>query len=298
MKKNTLTHLLSVLSLCLFFANCESPTSGGEKLPEVPLEPWLLGDAPRIFTCGQNSFVSDTFNLGRISSQNGWENDINEAFDEAIEDIGGDACRGRGVWRINNSHGSGGFSNQPLSPAFTKSNGEVPLRSAGGGDSMYYEFFFKTKSTSGDWTIVDMSFASAPTVDRLTDMRIRNLSDAHGGLQLELRDGLNLDNHILASNLTRGAWHHLKVVIETPDGFSNDIVKVYLNGTSVGTFTSWENFFEAQPAPSFAVSRVMFRVAHTFNIATGLYIDDFQQVSFDSSDPTTVIESYRTGFEN
>lgn len=258
----------------------------------------LLGDAPTIFTCGQNTFVSDNYVIGRSSGQNGWQNNINEAFDEAIENIGNQACRGSGVWRLSNLHQSGGFTNQPLSPALTKSAGESNLRSVGGGDSMFFEFFFKSKAVTGDWTIVSTSFASSPTIDRMTDIIFVNAIDDNGGLYLMIRDGASLATHQIIGQLDRTKWHHLKVVLETPDGPGNDIIKVYVNGTLAGTYTSWEDWFDGNSQPSLAVSRVIFRLSQAVANVNGLYIDDFQQVLFDSSEPTKVIESYKTGFEN
>lgn len=298
-KFKTLIVPLLLTANFLLVANCSKAKKDkdtavtSEKLPQLP-------DAPPVIKCADNKFTSETFNLGRINSQFGWESAAGEAFDEEIENIGSQACRGQGVWRISNSYASGGFGNQPRSPAFTKSSGESTLRSPGGGDSMYYEFFFRTKSVVSDSSAMDVSFASSPSIDRLDLIRISNASDLSKGLQILMRDGVNLNVHEVAINLTRGVWHHLKVVVQTPDGFNNDVLKIYVNGILAGTYTTWENWRQAQPASNLAFSRVLFRIPATIHVPTaeGFYLDDFQQVTFDSSAPTVPIESYRTGFEN
>lgn len=293
-----------VLVFSLIFVSCsDSKKKSRAKNPAgpIPVTPLpQLPDAPPIFTCTQNTFTDDSFTIGRINSQNGWESAAGEPFDEGVENIGPQACRGAGVWHISNAYASGGFGNQPRSPAFVKSSGESTLRSPGGGDSMYYEFYFKTKSMVSDKSAMDVSFASSPSIDRLDLIRILNASDLSKGLQVLVRDGVNLTAHEVATNLTRGIWHHLKVVVTTPDGYGNDVLKIYINGLLAGTYTTWEDWRQALPSPSLAYSRVMFRIPTTIHepAAAGFYLDDFQQVTFDSSAPTTVIESYRTGFEN
>ena len=289
----------------LAYTNCSkqsnevsNETAGGMPVPTSA----SLGDAPKIFKCNENTFLSDSFVAGRINGQNGWESAAGEPFDEEIVNVGASACRGQNVWRISNAYASGGFGNQPRSRMLMKSSGESTLRSPGGGDSMYYEFSFRTKSTSADGSAVDVSFASGPSTDRHDLLRISNASDAAKGLQMIVRDGAALTPHEVMINMTRGVWHHVKAVVTSPDGFSNDVTKIYVDGALAGSYTTWEDYKQGQvpPQPSLAVSRVMFRIPATILVPTaqGFYIDDFQQVSFDSASPTVVIESYETGFEN
>ncbi|MEO8333141.1 MAG: hypothetical protein ABI479_11980 [Gallionella sp.] len=60
----------------------------------------------------------------------------------------------------------------------------------------------------------------------------------------------------------------------------------------------------ALPAATLAVTRSLFRVSVTaapmdlsFTSPQGFYIDDYIQEILNSSSPTTIIESYKTGFE-
>ena len=47
----------------------------------------------------------------------------------------------------------------------------------------------------------------------------------------------------VASGLSRGAAHSVKVTIDFVDGPRNDVVKVYIDGTLVHTGTTWEDYF-------------------------------------------------------
>ena len=47
----------------------------------------------------------------------------------------------------------------------------------------------------------------------------------------------------VATGLTRAVSHTVKLTMDTLDGPSNDIVKVYIDGTLVRTGTSWENYY-------------------------------------------------------
>ena len=130
--------------------------------------------------------------------------------------------------------------------------------------------------------------------------------DSNGGLRIFSIDGVLLDQiHSQATNLSRAAWHHVRIVDLNVDGrVANDVVTVSIDGVLVGTFSTWESWRAALPAPTLAVSRSLFRLAigagtvdPSFTSPLGFYIDDYIQEVFDSSAPTAILESYKTGFE-
>src|SRR5205807_629012 len=47
----------------------------------------------------------------------------------------------------------------------------------------------------------------------------------------------------VATGLDRTVPHTVKLTLDTIDGPSNDVVKVYIDGTLVETGTSWENYY-------------------------------------------------------
>ena len=152
-----------------------------------------------------------------------------------------------------------------------------------------------------------MTLSLSPTsADRHDYLSFVNTLDANNGFQIYAFDGATFTQHNVALNISRGAWHHIALVNTNPDGCSNDVVKVYLDGMLVSTHTTWEDWRTALPAITLAVTRVLFRLSITAasvdasftSPPEGFYIDDFMQFSFESSQPNTIIESYSTGFEN
>lgn len=267
----------------LAYNNCSHDDGGSD-----PAQPQVLSE----------NYVIDT----SIDNQQGWT--VPAAFNEKILDVGSEAHSGKGVWFIANTIVSGAFGNQPRSPDFTKTSGESTVRSTGGGDSMEMQYYFKSVATVADGSSYTTSFS--PTGgDRHDYLRLENNTDANGGLRIFAYDGAGLTPHTVVENITRGVWHHLKVVNTNPDGGGNDIVQVYLDGVLVSTHTTWEDWRTALPAATLAVSRIMFRLtiattdvdASLTGPAQGFYIDDFSQRTFDSSAPTAYIESYSTSFE-
>lgn len=259
------------------------------------------------YQCGGASFTSDTFTLNAsVNGQHGWYSDPSSNFDEKVVDIGTDACRGTGVWKISNAVTSSGFGNQPISPAFTNANGESTVKSSGGGDSMSVSFFIRTVAAVADGSSVTTSL-SPTSADRHNYLRIINDLDANGGFRILAIDGILLDQtHVVAQNISRGVWHHVKIVNNNPDGGSNDVVQVYLDGNLVSTHTTWEDWRTAIPATTLAVTRFLFRLnvtaasvdASFTGTPAGFYIDDLEQKSFNASTPSLIIESYSTGFEH
>jgi hypothetical protein len=256
------------------------------------------------YVCGGETFASAMFSTGSINGQEGWFVDPSAGFDEGIVSLGSGACRGNGVWMLNNSVTSGAFGNQPQSPAFPESAGESSVRGAGGGDTMAVSFFFRTVSAAADGSTFTHSF-SPSTADRQTYLRFVNDLDSNGGLRIYSIDGVLLDQiHPQAANLSRAGWHHVRVVDLNVDGAANDVVTVSIDGVLVGTFSTWESWRAALPAPTLAVSRSLFRLAigagtvdASFTSPLGFYIDDYIQEVFNSSAPTAILESYKTGFE-
>ncbi|MEO9040311.1 MAG: hypothetical protein ABI265_09815 [Gallionella sp.] len=259
--------------------------------------------------CGSATFASAIYSTGSINGQDGWFVDPAALFDEGVVNLGPGACRGKGVWKIDNTVISGGFGNQPQSPVFVESAGESSVRSAGGGDTMTVSFFIKTISSGADGSSFTHSFS--PTVaDRQTYVRFDNTLDANGGFQIYSIDGLLLDQtHTLATHLSRNVWHKIKIVDINVDGLSaggiaNDVVNVFIDGNFAGTFSTWESWRAAIPSATLAVTRSLFRLNisaaaddPSFTSPQGFYIDDYVQEITNSSAPTTIIESYKTGFE-
>ena len=256
--------------------------------------------------CGTETFSSPLMTTGTVNGQDGWYVDTSYSFDESVVNLGANACRGQGVWKISNLVTSGGFGNQPISPAMTKDSGESTIRGAGGGDTFEVSFYFRSVSTVADGTTMTASI-SPNGGDRNSYIRFDNDDDADGGFNVWALDGAGATVSI-GSNLVRGQWYKLRAVLRSVDGqggggVANDILEVYLDGVLAGMSSSWEEYYLSVPQAILPSNRVMFRVNNApgllgaFAAPQGLYIDDFKQSIYNFTAPGTIIESYATGFE-
>ena len=314
-------HLIYFITTALLVSSCSnlthSPaadtTGPGTQTPSQ--DPNVPDPGTPSYECGSATFASDVFTVDqRILGQNDWgahdmPGAIAAAFNEEIKSVGVASCRGNGVWKVTNTVTSAGFGNQTCSPALAETAGESTLRSLNGGDTMEVSFFFRTIDSSADGSIMEVDLAPSDCSDRFNYMRFENGNDTNGFWIYGI-DGVGLDQEHSVANISRGVWHHIRIVDKNVDGLnvddsSNDVINVYLDGTLVFTYSDWEAWRATLPSPSYAVSRVMFRLRGAgtdldpaFIAPAGFYIDDFVQKIYDSSTPGTIISEYHTGFES
>jgi hypothetical protein len=85
-------------------------------------------------------------------------------------------------------------------------------------------------------------------------------------------DPANFVETQIASGLSRSVPHTVKLTLDTLDGPSNDVVKVWIDGNLVHTGTSWENYYRydgesaAEQSPRI-VKTVLFRESGTANLS-------------------------------
>lgn len=263
--------------------------------------------------CGQETFTSAPLLPTNILLQDGWSSsDNSHYFNEAVANVGSDACRGSGVWRVNTNDYSSGFGNQTSSPPMAQTAGESTLRSAGGGDTMETTFFFKTVATVGDGSAIEIDFSTPTANDRHNFMKIVNDNDPRGLYMYSTYTFAAPASY----RIPRGVWNHVRMININRDGLNlngtgNDIVRVYINGVLVIENSTYEQFRTAGefcspacPNYSYAVNRMMFRLATnptTINAAftspQGFMFDDFKTKVYNRSNPSDVKASYQTGFE-
>lgn len=267
--------------------------------------------------CGQDIFNSDVFNSGKILGQDGWDNNDHSPsiFDEKIINVGSNACRGNGVWFVNNSlnNTSNSFGNMPSSPAMTESAGESSVRSANGGDTMETTFFFKTVSNIGDGSAIEIDFANPESSDRNNFIKFVNDDNPRGLYVYSSNNGVAAPSYY---RIPRGTWNHIRMIAIhrdglNPDGTGNDIVRIYLNGVLIIENTTYEQYRTsgsfctvACPNYVYAVSRMMFRITTpsntvktTFISPQGFMFDDLTTKIYDRINPAEIKSIYRTGFE-
>src|SRR4051794_26445542 len=207
--------------------------------------------APTVSTpsfCEQGFSTAERFTAAAsIDGQNGWARTA-AGFDEQVENVGGGAQAGQNVWKLSNKVVSGAFGNQPVSPQLAESAGEAAVRSAGGGDSMEAVFWMRPVSASADGSSITISLSPA-SGDRLAYFRIVNDLDANGGSRTVVIDYLDVRNtgvfrtYASSSGMKRDAWIKVRLVMETADGGSNDVFRIFLDDQLVGTRSTWEDYF-------------------------------------------------------
>jgi hypothetical protein len=201
-----------------------------------------------------------------------------------------------------------------MSPQLTEAAGESTVRSAGGGDAMEAVFWMRPVSASADGSSITINMSPSVT-DRQSYFRIDNNLDANGGFQTKVIDYLDVGNtgtnrtFITSTGTSRTTWTKVRLVLEMPDGGSNDIYRIYLNDQLVGTHSSWEDYHTwalGGNSVTEAVNRLLFRVAVPASSVDPSFVDasaqgfDFDNMCYrvyNRATPSTTIQYYRTGFE-
>lgn len=273
---------------------------------------WTFSTAAGKSFCEESFTQTDHFTPAiSINSQNGWSA---TGYDEQVENVGPAAQTGQNVWRLSNKVVSGSYSGQPLSPQLPESAGESTVRSAGGGDAMEAVFWMQPVSPSADGSAITISM-SPTTADRQTYFRIENNQDANGGYQITVIDYYDVNNtntyrtFVPSTGISRTAWAKVRLVLETPDGGTNDVFQVFLNDALVGTYSSWEDYHTwplGGNSVTEAVDRLLFRVSIAPSgfdpsfvdaDARGFYFDNLCYRVYNRATPGSTIQFYRTGFE-
>ena len=274
---------------------------------------WTFTTAAAVSFCAQPFIQTDHFVAGTsINGQNGWGQSA--GFSEQVQNIGTDAYAGQNVWLLSNQIASSGYDNQPMSPRMFESGGESTVRSNWGGDSMEVVFWLKPVSSVADGSAVTISL-SPSNADRMTYFRLINNLDANGGFQIVVIDYPdvavtgNYRTFVTPTHIDRTTWIKVRMVLEMPDGPTNDVFQFWLNDQLAGTYSSWEDYHTwplGGNSVTEAVDRVLFRVSGTASgvdprfvdaSAQGYYFDNYCQRIYNRANPSTTLQFYQTGFE-
>jgi len=298
--------ILLAISLCLFFMLFITACGSGDSssVPDV---------VNTTSFCSQNFTQTDHFTTTSVNGQNGWMRTA-AGFDEQVENIGASAYAGQNVWKLSNKVISTAYSSQPLSPMLSESAGESTVRSAGGGDAMEVVFWMRPVSSVADGSAITISLSEV-NADRQTYFRIENNLDVNGGYQIRVIDYYDVHNtgnfrtFVVSTTMSQTAWIKVRMVMESPDGGTNDTYKIYLNDQLVGTYSTWEDYHTwllGGNSTTTAVNRLMFRVSVAASgidasfvdaNAQGFYFDNLCYRVYNHTTPDDTIQFYRTGFE-
>ncbi|MGE3974482.1 MAG: hypothetical protein AB7F59_08155 [Bdellovibrionales bacterium] len=314
------THTEKIAWVCVYLLilssliSCDSSLRAMKEQGQIESALTVINLPPEAYSCGGERFESDLYHEGSIHGQNGWTTFLSSFSQEIVRSDS--ACRGNGMWKLSNSVTDGGYWNQPSSPVLTHGSGESGVRRDGDGDAMSLSFFFRTVAPNADGSEFTVSL-SPEEADRHVLLTIVNDTNAKGGLQIVTTEFKgSFVSRVLARNLSRTEWHHVKISSQLVDRVRptegpNDIVTIFVNGKFVYQQTSWEKYFwdrkNANKQKEMRVDRLvrtLFRLPPNSMLKArfpdgrdGFFIDDLKQWTFDSANPSVVIDQYNTGFE-
>lgn len=260
----------------------------------------------RIFTlvttpaCNGSSF--DTFELGSVNSQDGWSS--TGPYDQAIVsnsyEFDSFGCK---TLRLSNGIASGSFGDQTFSYSNTNEAGETLATSGGqssGTRQNHFEAQFDFASAQRSQQ-PDLSISVSPDRGDGSRMSYLRFVDDTDGIDVFFDDvsgitsPVNFDETKIADNLSRTTTHSAKFVIDFVDGSSNDVVKIYIDGTLAKTGTTWENYYRfdneasAEQGPR-TTDNLLFRAGGTSvpaNNGKGFIFDNISLSSSTISSDTT-----------
>lgn len=202
--------------------------------------------------------------------------------------------------RISNAATSGCFGDQTFSKRLANAAGESDAD--GGGFVLpgsitknHFEAQWDFASTVPGAEQPGLSVVASPDRGDGSRMSWVQMADAPGGLDINFFDVQGTDNPAnfvgptsVASGLDRTVPHTILITMDFVDGPSNDVVRVYVDGSLRHTGTSWENYYryDSEAATHLGktplVNRILFRTGGTAAPATlgkGFVVDAFSMRS-------------------
>lgn len=228
----------------------------------------------------------DTYNLGTVDGQDGWQSDGAAGsgcavYDHAIVDnTYGITSFGARSLRISNAVTSGCFGDQTFSKPLVDEAGEASAEGgglSGGTRQSYFEAQWDFASTVPAAEQPGLSVVASPDRGDGARMSWVQMADTATGLEVSFYDyavGNTTDTGpcncppfrftTVASGLDRAVPHTIRVTMDFLDGPENDIVRVYVDGVLRHTGTSWEDYFRQEESnPTRTVDSILFRTAGT-----------------------------------
>ena len=208
------------------------------------------------------NFETPTFILGSINGQSGWGGDgipVNPTYDQAVVPSSSStipydysATFGSQSFRLSDAVTSGSFGDWVFAKPLTNAVGEVDSTNSTfspGTLQRHFETEFDIASTLPGQRQTGLHVSVSPDRGDGSRMSYLRFEDGANGIDVFFDDVQGTSNPAnfvetqVASGLDRTKPHHIKLTIDLVDGPSNDVVKVYVDGTLVHTGTSWENYY-------------------------------------------------------
>lgn len=259
------------------------------------------------------NFENPPYTVGDINIQDGWMK--TGAFDAAVvSNTYSIPAFGSQTLRISDSVTSGSFGDQTFSKPLANEAGETDALNgsmSGGTRQPHFEAQFDFASVL---PTVQAGMHVSVSPDRGDGARMSYLRfEDHSAADVYTADTADA-THLAGSNYTDGihvyfdevqgtsssanfvetdiatisrSSHTIKFSMDFVDGASNDVVKIYIDGSLIKTGTSWENYYRYDPESSIGnnsrtVDSLLFRVSGTANAADagkGFLIDNLSLLS-------------------
>jgi hypothetical protein len=246
------------------------------------------------------NFESSFYTIGNINDQDGWTA-LGSAgsgcavYDEGVSSSLSTTNFGSQSFRISNSITSGCFGDQAFAKPLNDSVGESIAMAgtfATGTKQPHFEMEFDVASAVPGAEQPNLFVSVSPDRGDGSRMSYLGFADTSTGLNVIFYDvqGVTNPSNFVQSNLgtySRSVAHHIKLTMDTLEGPSNDVVKVWIDGVLVHTGTSWENYYRydaeasAEQSPR-VVKTVIFRAGGTAAPATagnGFLFDNLSLLS-------------------
>ena len=206
----------------------------------------------RADSIGPITFDAPTYALGSINGQNGWS--MTGPYDAAVastSNFGSPAGFGAQALRISDGVTSGSFGDWVFAPPLTDAVGEADSTNRSfspGSLQRHFDISFDIVSTQASEQ-PGLHVSVSPDRGDGSRMSYLRFADATSGIDVYFDDvqgtstPANFVEAAIASGLSRTTAHRIELTLDTLDGPSNDVVKVWIDGVLVHTGTSWENYY-------------------------------------------------------
>lgn len=240
--------------------------------------------------------------VGTIHAQDDWSS-FGPYDHKVTANTYGYASFGLQSLRMSNAITSGSFGDQTFSKRTTNYAGETTSDCStwclpGGTRQSHFEVEWDFASTVPTAEQPGLAVTGSPDRGDGSRMSFVRLRDTPSGLAVDFVDVQGVDrvppacgeaNFVeatgVASNLNRAVPHTIKLTMDLLEGPSNDIVKVYVDGSLRHSGTSWEDYYRfdceatAHLGNPAVVNRILYRTAGVAAPTTALHGFVFDNLS-------------------
>lgn len=232
------------------------------------------------------NFENPPYQTGVIDGQDGWTSKGAAGsgcalYDQKVDGSFGFSTFGSQSFRVSDAVTSGCFGDQAFAKPLINAVGETSATTGSFSEGVrqtHFETQFDIASTVPNVQQAGLHISVSPDRGDGSRMSYLRFEDGTNGIDVffddvpsSTVDGTGHVNFVetkIGDGLDRTKIHTIKLVMDTIDGPSNDVVKVYIDGSLVISGTSWENYYSydseasAEQSPRI-VKTVIFRSSGT-----------------------------------